>query len=61
MQYTIKKFILNGLPWYNLEDIPQGYMKIANIRSSSDRKAINKAKKVCIDPDISTKFSICSR
>lgn len=47
MSYTIKN-VGNG--WYNFQDIPQsGYIKVHNIRCSTDRKAINLAKRLIGD------------
>lgn len=43
MEYKIIK-LNHG--WYNFEEIPQGYIKIANLCCGSDRKAINQAKRM---------------
>lgn len=43
MEYTIKN-VGNG--WYCFREIPQGYIKIDNLRCGSDKKALNRAKKM---------------
>jgi len=48
MEYKVKS-VGNG--WYNFEEIPQEnrYIKIASLRSGTDRKAINLARKILGD------------
>ena len=51
MTYQVKKIThaVKGTNWYNFEDIPQGYIRVANLICGSDRKALNRAKKWCTD------------
>lgn len=35
--------------WYNFEDVPQGYIKVANLRCGTDKQAMKQAKK--LNPD----------
>lgn len=45
MKYTITKF---NYDWYNFEELPQehSYFQIHNMRCETDRKAINRARKI---------------
>ena len=43
MKYMIKS-VGNG--WYNFENIPQGYIKIANLNCGTDKKALNTARRI---------------
>ena len=49
---TIHHITFLGNGWYNFEKLDQTkrYIKIANLRCGTDRKAINRARKIIGDP-----------
>jgi hypothetical protein len=52
MEYTITKSreVYEGSHLYDFTPIPQGYIKQCNMLVTSDRKAINRAKRMRVEP-----------
>ena len=45
-QYQLKIFKLPMKGWYNFQDLPQGYIRIANLNCGTDANALKQARKI---------------